>query len=144
MEAPNESLPATNKLAAAGLILLMALGSVFLWVAIPVGWLVIASRLTDSSQPSLGPYLVVIIGIPVSMFAVGRLLGRLNGAYESVTGKQATVRVQMPWHRSMRGEREDPRPRTVLDVVMVCSVGLALFVFGIWFFFFAGSSLPGA
>ena len=135
---------APNRIAAVGLILLMALGSVFLWVAIPVGWLLIASRLTDSSQPSLGPYLVVIIGIPVSMFVVGRLLARLNGAYESVTGQEATVRVQMPWHRSMRGEREDPRPRTVLDVVMVCSVGLALLVFGIWFFVFAGSSLPGA
>ena len=135
---------APNRIAAFGLIVLMALGSIFLWLAIPVGWLVLASRLTDSSQPSLGPYLVVIIGIPVSMFLVGRLLARLNGTYESVTGQQATVRVQMPWHRSMRGEREDPRPRTVLDVVMVCSVGLALLVFGVWFFFFAGSSLPGA
>jgi multisubunit Na+/H+ antiporter MnhB subunit len=135
---------APNRIAAFGLIVLMALGSIFLWLAIPVGWLVLASRLTDSSQPSLGPYLVVIIGIPVSMFIVGRLLARLNGTYESVTGQQATVRVQMPWNRSMRGEREDPRPRTVLDVVMVCSVGLALLVFGVWFFFFAGSSLPGA
>jgi hypothetical protein len=30
----------------------------------------------------------------------------------------------------------------VLDVVMIASVSVALVVFLIWFFFFAGSSLP--
>jgi len=30
----------------------------------------------------------------------------------------------------------------VLDVVMVCSVALAVVCFGVWFFLFAGSSLP--
>jgi hypothetical protein len=33
-------------------------------------------------------------------------------------------------------------PRTVLDVVMVISVAIGCAAFGIWFFFFAGSSLP--
>ncbi len=42
----------------------------------------------------------------------------------------------------MRGERESGRERTVLDSVMVVSVGLALLCFGVWFFAFAGSSLP--
>jgi hypothetical protein len=125
------------------LIVLMAIGSVILWIVIPVGWLYLGSQLTSSSQPSLGPYVVVIVGIPVSMFVVGRLLARLNGLYGQVTGKNPTVRVQLPWHRSLRGEREGSHPRTVLDVVMVCSVALALVVFGIWFFVFAGSSLPG-
>jgi hypothetical protein len=32
----------------------------------------------------------------------------------------------------------------VLDSVMIISVGVALLLFGIWFFAFAGSSLPGA
>ena len=44
--------------------------------------------------------------------------------------------------KSMRGERDSGRQRTVLDVVMVCSVALALLCFGVWFFAFAGSSLP--
>ena len=121
----------------------MAIGSVMLWIAIPLAWLYVGSRLTNSSQPSLGPYVVVIVGIPVTMLLVGRLLARLNGVYGQVTGKTPTVRVQLPWHRSLRGEREGTHPRTVLDVVMVCSVALALLAFGIWFFFFAGSSLPG-
>ena len=46
--------------------------------------------------------------------------------------------------RSMRGERGSTRKRGVLDTVMIVSVGLALAVFGIWFFGFAGSSLPGS
>ena len=125
------------------LIALMAIGSVILWIVIPVGWLYLGSQLTSSSQPSLGPYVVVIVGIPVSMFLLGRVLARLNGAYAQVTGKASTVRVQLPWMRSMRGERDAEHPRTVLDVVMVCSVGVAVVVFAVWFFFFAGSSLPG-
>jgi hypothetical protein len=42
----------------------------------------------------------------------------------------------------MRGERASNRPTTVLDLVMMVSVSLALTAFGIWFFFFAGSSIP--
>jgi hypothetical protein len=50
--------------------------------------------------------------------------------------------VQAPWHRSLRGDRAPARARSVLDVVMVCSVGLAVVCFAVWFFLFAGSSLP--
>jgi hypothetical protein len=42
----------------------------------------------------------------------------------------------------MRAERENTRPRSVLDVVMIASVTIAALAFAIWFFFFAGSSLP--
>ena len=130
--------------AALGLILAMVVGSLVLWIVIPVAWLYLASQLTNSSQPSLGPYVLVIVGIPASMFGVGKALSRLNEAYGRVTGTTPTVRVQLPWHRSLRAEREGTHPRTVLDVVMVCSVGFALLVFAIWFFAFAGSSLPSA
>ena len=44
--------------------------------------------------------------------------------------------------RSMRDGRDSGRGTTVLDVVMVWSVALALLCFGVWFFAFAGSSLP--
>ena len=81
--------------------------------------------------------------MPVSMFIVGKLLYRLNRVYESLTGQTSEMRVQLPWHRSMRGERAPQRRTTVLELVMICSVGLALFCFGIWFFFFAHATLPG-
>jgi hypothetical protein len=132
----------SRRFAGALLILLMAVGSIALWLAIPVGWIYLASKLVKSSQPTMGPYLLVLVGIPVSMVIVGKLLSRLNRVYGEVTGATPQVRVRMPWHRSMRGERDGAPPRTVLDVVMVASVAVALLCFGVWFFVFAGSSLP--
>jgi hypothetical protein len=124
------------------LVLMMAVGSVFLWIGIPVGWVWIASRTVNSSQPSLGPYVLVLVATPVSMWLWGKFLFRLNAVYSRVTGETHEVRTQLPWHRSMRGERVVSRPTTVLDLVMIVSVSVALLAFGIWFFFFAGSSLP--
>jgi hypothetical protein len=132
-----------KKLAALILILLMIVGSLVLWIGIPVGWIVLASHLTDTSAPTLGPYVLVIFGIPVSMFLFGRFLYRLNALYGDVTGNTPHVQARSAWLKSMRGERENTRPRTVLDVVMIASVSVAVVAFLIWFFFFAGSSLPG-
>ena len=130
-------------IAKAALVALMAVGSIFLWIGIPVGWLWIGSRLqSDSGQASFGLYLGVLLGIIVSMVVVGRLLQGLNGAYGRLTGSEV-VRVRLPWHRSMRGEQEGRPQRQILDVVMVVSVMVAGFVFLVWFLFFAGSSLPG-
>jgi hypothetical protein len=134
--------PAGRVLLAALLIVLMAIGSVLLWLGIPVGWLYLVSRLVRSSQPSMGPYVLVLVGIPASMIVVGKLLSRLNRLYGEVTGLTAGTRARSPWMMSRRGERDSGRPRTVLDVVMVCSVAVALLCFAIWFFAFAGSSRP--
>jgi hypothetical protein len=124
------------------LVLLMAVGSVFLWIGIPVGWIWIASRIVKTSQPSFGPYVLVLLATPLSMWLVGRFLFKLNGVYARVTGQTYEVRTQLPWHKSLRDSRASNRPTTVLDLVMMISVTLALTAFGIWFFFFAGSSLP--
>lgn len=131
-----------RKLLAALLIALMAIGSILLWLGIPVGWLYLVSRLVKSSQPSMGPYVLLIVGIPASMIIVGKALSKLNRVYGEVTGTTPTMRARSPWMKSMRGERESGRERTVLDIVMVWSVALALLCFGVWFFAFAGSSLP--
>jgi len=125
------------------LIALMAFGSIFLWIGIPVGWLWIGSQLqSDSGQASFGLYMGILLGIIVSMVVVGKFLQRLNGVYGHLAGSEV-VRVRMPWHRSLRGENEGRAPRQILDVVMVISVMSAGFVFLVWFLFFAGSSLPG-
>ena len=124
------------------LVLLMAVGSVFLWIGIPVGWVWIASRTVKTSQPTLGPYLLVLCATPLTMWLWGKLLFRLNDVYSRLTGQTSEVRTQLPWHKSMRGERASNRPTTVLDLVMIVSVTLALTAFGVWFFFFAGSSIP--
>jgi hypothetical protein len=125
-------------------ILLMGVGSIAMWLVVPVVWIYVASQMVESSQPSLGPYLLIIVAIPLSMVVIGKGLSALNRYYARMTGTDAHVRVVLPWHKSLRGERENRHPRTVLDVVMVFSVSLALLAMAIWFFFFAGSSLPGA
>jgi hypothetical protein len=126
-----------TRLTASLLVLLMAIGSVFLWLGIPFGWIYLASQMVKSSQPTLGPYVMVLLGIPVTMVIVGKALSKLNRLYGEVTGTTPDIIVRAPWLRSMRGEREERHPRTILDVVMVLSVGLALLCLGVWFFFFA-------
>jgi hypothetical protein len=60
------------------LIALMAVGSVLMWIGVPVGLVYLASRLADSPTPSMGPYLLILIGLPVGMVAVGKALGALD------------------------------------------------------------------
>jgi hypothetical protein len=129
---------------ALALILLMAAGSVFLWIGIPVGWIYLVSQMVDSSQPSLGPYILLIFGIPITMAIVGKLLFGLDHVYARVTGQDSEVQFRAPWLKSMRGERTTARRLTVLELTMIVSVTIAVLGFGVWFFAFAGSSLPGS
>jgi len=126
------------------LIALMALGSVFMWLGLPALLVYIASRVADSPTPSMGPYLLIIVGLPVGMVAVGKLLGALDRYHGRITGLDDGRPEQATWLKSMRGDRERRRRRSVLDTVMIVSVGIALIAFAVWFFAFAGSSLPGA
>jgi hypothetical protein len=129
--------------AAIMLVALMALGSVFMWLGVPVGLIYVASKLADTPNPSMGPYLLVLIGLPIGMAVVGKGLGALNRAHIRLTG--AEVDEYRPgWTRSMRGERQVDRRGGVLDRVMIVSVAIAMLAAAIWFFGFAGSSLPGA
>jgi hypothetical protein len=126
------------------LVVLMAVGSVFMWLGVPIGLIYLASKISGSSSPSLGPYLLVLVGLPVGMMIVGKCLGWLDRRHQAFTGIGDHERRSAPWLRSLRGERESTRRGGVLDKVMIVSVGVALLVFAIWFFGFAGSSLPGA
>jgi hypothetical protein len=125
------------------LVALMALGSVVMWIGVPFGLIYLASKLADTPNPSMGPYLVVLLGLPVGMALVGKGLGALNRAHIRVTGTEVD-QYRPGWTRSMRGERTVERRGGVLDRVMVISVVVAGVAFAVWFFAFAGSSLPGA
>lgn len=130
------------KLGGGVLIALMIFCALMLWVGIPVGWLWIGSMVVDTTQPSMGPYMLVAVGILGSVIVDAILISRLNQAYQRVTRSEGTVRIPLPWLRSMRGERSAGRPTSVLDVIMVGTVVIAATAAGIWFFLFAGSSLP--
>ena len=125
------------------LVLLMGVGSVVMWLGIPLALVYAASQLADTSAPTLGPYLLVFIGLPIGMAIMAKLLGYLDRVHQVYTRTNDDRPVQAPWMRSMRGERGSTRTRGVLDTVMIVSVIAALVLFGLWFFVLAGSSLPG-
>ena len=133
-----------RKLTQAGLVTVMVLGGLMLWFGNPVLWLWIGSQLSENQRASMGPYAVVAIGIVASTILVSLGLARVHRRYQEVSGHIPTVRVRLPWMRSVRGE-EDSRPEvTVLDVIVVSTALLGLLAALVWFLAFAGSPLPSA
>jgi hypothetical protein len=122
------------------IIAAMAVGSVSMWIANPILWLWIGSRLQgQSGRLTLGPYMLLLGGIVVTAIALAIGLERANRLYGRVSGKPPELRVVLPWHRSVRDERhggrdEPGRPVSVLDVVMVLSVALCVGAFLVWYF----------
>ncbi len=119
------------------LVVLMAIGSIAMWIATPIFWLWLVSQFSESSSPSLGLYMLVLIGTIATIVVLGKLLGVLNRIHGAITGRMAPRRDQTVWMRSMRGERDVQRDHGVLGNVMAVSVSIALVAMGIWFFFFA-------
>jgi hypothetical protein len=123
---------------ARAIVAAMAVGSVAVWVANPLLWLWITSRL-ESTQARMGPYALMLAGITLTAVVLGKGLVRLNRLYGEVTGTSATVRVIVPWRRSVRGGRSRARetdgrlPVSVLDVVMIVSVAIAVVALALWF-----------
>jgi hypothetical protein len=128
--------------AAVALVALMALGSVLMWIGVPLALVYVASKVADTPNPSMGPYLLIILGLPVGMAVIGKGLAALNRAHIRVTGTEVDE-YRPGWTRSVRGERQVDRRGGVLDKVMIVSVAIAALAFAVWFFGFAGSSLPG-
>jgi hypothetical protein len=132
-----------NGLAAAGLIVLMVLGSLMLWLAVPVAWLWVASHIDDSLEASFKAYAAVAIGVPATMLIMFALLRRLDDAHQRLTGVVETKKLAPAWRRSLSEERDLHAPTSALDIILAGTAIAAAIALAIWFFFFAGSSLPG-
>ena len=122
---------------------LTAILAVNLYTGAPLLAIWIGSRVQQGTQLTMGTVAVVIGVLIATVALLVFLLTRVEAMYKAVTGQGQEQRRVAPWMRSMRGDRGSTRQRGVLDTVMVVSVGCALALFGIWFFGFAGSSLPG-
>jgi hypothetical protein len=128
---------------AAGLIFVaMLLAAFALWTAIPLSWLYIGSKLSETQFPSGGPYAVVGVGILVSILFVAWLIGRLNDLYIRVTGTNRLSPMRPVWLKSMRDSGGPQGSVTVVEAVLMSSVTLAGLALTIWFFLLAGSPLP--
>jgi hypothetical protein len=107
------------------LILVMAALSIALWIASPLGWLWVASHVTDSSHPGLGPYGLLFAGIMLTTIVLTRVLGSCDRAYQRLAHPPNRY-LHRAWLRSS-GQEELERPKAgPLGVVMAASVIAAL------------------
>jgi hypothetical protein len=128
---------------AAGVVFLAMLVAAFaLWTAIPLTWVYIASKVSHTQFPSGGPYMVVIVGILVTVSIDAWLIGRLNSLYVRITGTNRLSPIRPTWLRSMRDSAPLGGSVTVVEAVMMASVLLAAVALTLWFFFLAGSPIP--
>lgn len=114
-----------DRLAAAFLLALMAVGALLLWIGVPVGSLWAASKLSDS----LAGHLLIALPLTLSaMIAWGTFLFWLNALYLRVTG--VLIEPEDP--------EEQPRQiRGPLEPLLVGSLVIAIVAFLVWFFAFA-------
>jgi hypothetical protein len=129
-------------LTAAFVFLTMLLAALALWTAIPLGWVFIGSKVSDTQFPSQGPYAIVAVGTLISIVFDAWLIGRLNDLYIRVTGTNRLSPMRPSWLKSMRDSSAPVGSTTVVEAVLMGSVLLAAAVFVAWFFLLAGSPLP--
>lgn len=133
----------TGRGLAAGVVFLAMLVAAFaLWTVIPLTWVYIASKLSDTQFPSGGPYAVVAGGILLSILIDAWLIGRLNSLYVRITGTNRLHPMRPTWLRSMRDSTPAYNQVTVVEAVMMASVMLAALALTLWFFLLAGSPIP--
>jgi hypothetical protein len=109
------------------LLATMFIGSLGLWVGVPLAWLWIGSQVqaaTNSLAAALG---VAFAGVLLSVLAAIPLLSALSNRYRR--------------RRLDRGL--DDTGHLALEAVLVLSAGLVLVSFGTWFFLFSGTAPLG-
>lgn len=133
---------AGRALAASLVFLAMLLAAFSLWTAIPLSWVYIGSKVSETQFPSGGPYAVVAVGIVISILVVAWIIGRLNDLYIRITGTNRLAPIRPTWLKSMRDTAPLTNSVTVVEAVLMASVMLAALALTLWFFLLAGSPLP--
>lgn len=101
----------------------MLLGSLVLWLGVPVGWLWVGSQVQGQTGSVGNAIFVMMVGIASSIALLIPSLSWLNRRHVEV--------------RASRGL--DVGGATALERVLVASGALVLVGFGVWFFGFSGS-----
>jgi hypothetical protein len=128
----------TGRLQRIALVATMSVTAMNVWIGAPLIGLWVGSRLAGDAGISMGALAAfVVVTLAVGLGCV-RLLAVLGERYERLSGVQRTVHRQLPWLRSMRGERpHDPSGShpalTALDYVLVGVVMACVLAFEVWF-----------
>ena len=144
-----EGVTSKHRLKRLALVAGSALISINIWTGAPLLAVWVGSQIQSAQDRlSMTAVFAVIVTLAATVFALAWVLAWINGRYDELAGRPREARYTSPWLRSMRGEREaDVRRRhgiSAVERVVVVSVVAAVLAFEIWFFFFAGSSLPSA
>jgi hypothetical protein len=126
VEAPmlKRGLRPVDRIVAGFLLLLLAAGSLALWLVIPAGSLWLLSRLFENSLYHL---LVGLFAVPTAMLLFAPVLFWLNGLYLRVTG-----------HWAYDAEEDRPKQlRGPLEPLLLWSFVIAFVALAYWFFFLA-------
>ena len=129
------------------LVTASALCAINLWTGAPLFAVWVGSKVQGNlNNISMTALFSVIVVLAALVFGLGWLLSWINVKYDEITGRPASARQTSPWLRSMRDEREQDVQRKygisgIERVVVIVAVAGCL-AFEVWFFFFAGSSLP--
>lgn len=126
----------------------MVLTTLNVWTGAPLLGLWVGSRATGDGTISMLAILVVVVVMATAAWLLLRALAWMDVAYRQLSGHDRVVHRQLPWLRSMRGERPhvagDGRPAMdALDYVLVGVVIVCVVAFEVWFFFFSTSPLDG-
>jgi hypothetical protein len=131
-----------NAVAAMLVALAMVIAAFSLWTVVPLTWIYVGSKIAGSQFPAGGPYMVVFVGIVVSILVIAWIIGRLNRLYVRITGSYTLEPMRAAWLRSMRDSGQPDHGMTLLEAVIAASVVLAIVALGVWFFVAAGSPIP--
>jgi hypothetical protein len=130
-----------------GLVTASALCSINLWTGAPLFAVWVGSKVQGNlNNLSMTAVFSVIVVLAAMVFLLAFALTWINAKYDEISGRPAAARHTSPWLRSMRDEPEEEARRKygispVERTVVICVVAGVL-AFEVWFFFFAGSSLP--
>jgi len=105
-------------------VMIMALGSLGLWLGMPLLWLWVGSQIQGNTSSLSLALLVMAVGVLLTVWLGAKLLSALSQRYRANQIAQG---------------HEDPGHQ-VLERVLVITAGVAIVVFGVWFLLFAGAS----
>jgi hypothetical protein len=128
------------------IVVATALATVNLWTGAPLLAVWVGSQVQGGRVISLRGVVTVLVVLAVLAFLLGWVLAWLSAKYDELVGRPPTLARTSPWQRRMRGELDEHlRTRYALSAperVVAASVIAGVLAFEVWFFFFAGSSLP--
>ena len=134
------------KLKRVAIVIATAVAAVNVWTGAPLFSVWVGSHAQGGQVLSLRGVVTVLVVLGVLAFLLAWALAWLHKKYDELTGRPAAVSRTSPWQRRMRGELDEHlRARFSLSaperVVAACVIG-GVIALEVWFFLFAGSSLP--